>query len=173
MVLQPPDAQPGQFLPGAYLGAGVVGPDHLQVNEFDPATGAYPAGPAYPQRPDAFTVDSNPNLEAEHAVMLNPAPGPSNSGFMARGLYDTQQQGASGSRSPSKGGTKGNDPMANDVSSTTGLVKAFGVSQKIAKDIKSGKDISSLYTSLYLCSISCVRPTDCRGRYGRYAKSRH
>ena len=143
-MLQPPDGQPGQFIPSAYLGAGVVGADPLQgvVNEYDPATGAhYPPGPAYPPRADAFTVDADATgIDAEQAVMLTPAPGPSGGQFMGRGLYEAQQQAPSGSRPQAKSTTtKGNDPMANDVSSTTGLVKAFGVSQKIAKDLKPGK----------------------------------
>lgn len=141
VVLQQPDGQPGPFIPSAYLGAGVVGPDHLGVvNEYDTATaGAYVAGPAYPQRTDAFTVDSNTNIDAEQTVMLNPSPGAAGPSFIGRGMFDAQQ-GASGSRSQqAKANAKGSDPMANDVSSTTGLVKAFGVTQKIAKDLKQGK----------------------------------
>lgn len=128
-------------MPSPYLGAGVAGVDHLQgvVPEYDPTTGAYPAGPSYPQRTDAFTVDSHGNLEADPAVMLSPVPGASGATFLSRGLYDQSQPAASGSRLPAKPNTKGSDPMANDVSSTTGLVKAFGVSQKIAKDLKQGK----------------------------------
>jgi len=160
-VLQQPEGQPGQFIPSAYLGAGVVGPDHLHgvVNEYDPATGPhYPPGPTYPPRADAFTVDANAtNIDTEQPVLLNPTPGPSGAQFIGRGLYDAQQQGAGGSRPQAKGPAKGNDPMANDVSSTTGLVKAFGVSQKITKDLKPGREMNN-WTTCEPCT-NC-HPTD-------------
>ena len=133
-VLQQPEGQPGPFIPSAYLGAGIVGPDRLQgvVNEYYPATGAhYPPGPAFPPRADVFTVNGNAaNMDAEPTVMLNPTPSPSGPQFVGRGLYESPQ-GASSSRPPAKSTAKGGDPMSNDMSSTTGLVKAFGVSQKI------------------------------------------
>lgn len=169
VVLQQPEGQPGQFIPSAYLGAGVVEPDHLQgvVNEYDPAASAhYPPGPAYPPRADAFTVDASTNIDAEQAVMLNPTPGPSGAQFVSRGLYDTQQQqGAGGSRLQTKSTAKGGDPMANDVSSTTGLVKAFGVSQKIAKDLKPGEqeESSSEHRNLDRCFVDAASPEDMIG----------
>lgn len=121
---------------GPYLGAGVDA-SHLQggLAEYDPATVPYPAGPAYPV-PGREAYD--PHAVVDESV-LHSAAGPSGAVYPNRGDEQSQPE-ASGSR-PIKKLPKGNDPMANDVSSTSGLIKAFGVTQKIAKDLKPGTQL--------------------------------
>ncbi|KAF8317098.1 hypothetical protein DL93DRAFT_2154390 [Clavulina sp. PMI_390] len=139
VVLPSADGNGEQFMTQGYIPA-----EHLQgvVPEYDPATGApYAAGPP-------FTVESAMQPAPDAQTLINAA-GSTNAG----GLYD-QQPVASTSRPAAKDTNgKGTDPMANDLTNTPGLVKAFVIGQGFAKDAKQGVLISYCYERPHLCLI--------------------
>lgn len=135
VALQPPDGgQAAQFLPGAYMSAEQLAAAGDGMEGYDPAAaaaaaaaagGSYQAGPAYPPNVDA----GQDRVEGEGDI----PGGPADPGLAGRNLYEQQTLTRQIAQS------KGSDPLSNDMSSTAGLVTAFGITKNVAKGIKQGE----------------------------------
>lgn len=119
------------------------------------------------------TPSSSSGAASSSKPQKRPSEGASDSS--ATVYEDPRRSSATSNNSAQDGpGVKGQDPQSNDLSSTGGLIKAFGVSKAIVKDLPKPGELTrptilchTSYLSLHAESRVCVRRTHREGPWRR------